>query len=188
MTILPVHWFYRALILRTLLFSISQWRIYRSFKPFKTGHQAVLRLGRLHPSATLVKQFHWLPVDTRIIFKLILLTFKRYQSLLPLCLCDLLKYYIPRRQNLRSGDKKLLLQIPRASRTLGDKSFSAAAPRLWSSLHKHIRQGSTITSFKKTYKLICFPLVNCFRWPHLLFSILLFSFVLFFKICRLSFM
>ena len=86
--------------------------------------KAIFRLGRMHPSATLLKQLHWLPVDTRMIFKLMLLTFIRYHGLCYLMYVIFSSIIFQKRPNLRSGDDKLLLQIPRPSRTLGDKSFS----------------------------------------------------------------
>ena len=117
----------------------------------------VFRLGRRDPSAPLLNELHWLPLGSRIKFKILLLTFKSFHGLLPSYLSDLLTAYIQRRQNLRSGDDGLLLQIPRTTRTLGDKSFSAAAPRLWNSLPLRIRQCTSIATFKKALKTYLFP-------------------------------
>jgi hypothetical protein len=43
----------------------------------------VFRVNRRHPSAPLRNELHWLPVDSRIVFKLMLLTFKSFHDLLP---------------------------------------------------------------------------------------------------------
>ena len=117
----------------------------------------VFRQHRMHPSAPLLKQLHWLPVDSRIIFKLMLLTFKRFHGLLPSYLSDLLPVYVPGRPNLRSGDDGLLLHVPRTHLAAGDKCFSTAAPSIWNSLPIRIRQCTSTTSFKKALKTHLFP-------------------------------
>ena len=48
-----------------------------------------------------LQELHWLPVEQRIIFKLLLMTFKCLNGIAPSYLSDLITMYIPRR-NLRS--------------------------------------------------------------------------------------
>ena len=62
------------------------------------------------------------------------------------------------RHNLRS-DKGIMLHDPTAKfkRTLGDRSFTAAAPKTWNSLPACIRNETNLNNFKcflKTYNLI----------------------------------
>ena len=64
----------------------------------------VFRLDRRQPSAPLLRELHWLPLESRIIFKLMLLTFKSINGLLPSYLSEFLVPYVPSRPNLRSGD------------------------------------------------------------------------------------
>ncbi|XP_072039105.1 uncharacterized protein [Amphiura filiformis] len=117
----------------------------------------VFRLDRRHSSAPLLRELHWLPLESRIVFKLMLLAYKGIHGLLPSYLTEYLIPYVPSRENLRSGDDKLRLAIPRTKRTLGDKAFTAAAPRLWNSLPIHIRQLPSIHRFKKSLKTHLFP-------------------------------
>ena len=117
----------------------------------------IFKSDRRTPSVPLLRKLHWLPIESRIIFKLMLFIFKRFHGLLPLYLTDFVPQYIPNRPNLRSGDDTTLLKVPRTHRVAGDKSFHAAAPRLWNSLPKILRQCNTIDSFKKGLKTHLFP-------------------------------
>ena len=91
--------------------------------------------------------------SARIEFKILLITFKAIHGLAPKYLCDLLTFKSSL-YNLRSSDS-ILLSMPAArSKTLGDRAFMVAAPRLWNSLPKELRAITNVNSFKahiKTY-------------------------------------
>ena len=72
---------------------------------------------------------HWLPVQRRIEFKILLLTFKSLNGLAPPYLAELIQTYTPTRQ-LRSMNE-LLLNVPKSKqKTRGDRAFAVAAPIL----------------------------------------------------------
>ena len=78
----------------------------------------------------ILKELHWLPVEQRITFKVLLLTFKALNNLAPPCLSQLIVPYNPTR-NLRSAGKHLL-EVPSVCRKrYGDRAFSVAAPKHW---------------------------------------------------------
>ena len=54
----------------------------------------------------ILRELHWLPVEQRIIFKVILLTFKSTHDMAPTYLKDLIKPYVPTR-HLRFSTKNL---------------------------------------------------------------------------------
>ena len=116
----------------------------------------VFKCNRMEPSAPLLRKLHWLPVESRTIFKLMLITFKCVHGLQPSYLSDFLSQYIQNRPNLRSEDKFLLTE-PRTKLIAGEKAFYAAAPRLWNSLPTSLRQCSTTDKFKKALKFHLFP-------------------------------
>ena len=101
----------------------------------------------------LLRGLHWLAVKAWIEFKILLITFKAIHGLAPKYLCDLLTFKSSL-YNLRSSDS-ILLSMPAArSKTLGDRAFMVAAPRLWNSLPKELRAITNVNSFKahiKTY-------------------------------------
>ncbi|XP_073709407.1 uncharacterized protein [Misgurnus anguillicaudatus] len=99
-----------------------------------------------------LQQLHWLPVQQRIHYKVLLITYKALNNLAPPYLKDLLQHHRPIR-SLRSADLNLLRPIIKSKhRTLGDRAFAIAAPTLWNSLPIHIRNSDSLTTYKKLLK------------------------------------
>ena len=71
-------------------------------------------------------QLHWLPIEERIVFKILLLTFKCLNGLAPPYLCDLITKYVPRR-NLRSLNGNRLVDVGYKLTRCGLRSFSVAS-------------------------------------------------------------
>ena len=94
---------------------------------------------------------HWLPVVSRIQYKLICLVFRCLSGTAPTYLSSLLSLYKPSR-SLRSQDKHLLV-VPK-SRTVqyGNRSFANTAPVAWNKLPENLRNCSDLTSFKSQLK------------------------------------
>ena len=90
----------------------------------------------------------------RIVFKILLLTYKALNGLAPDYIKDLLKY--DSRRTLRSSNNRLLDE-PRANlKTYGERAFSVAAPRLWNKLPLQIRLSSSEAVFKANLKTYLF--------------------------------
>ena len=106
----------------------------------------------------LLQDLHWLPVKMRIMFKILLLTFKALHQLAPSYLSELITIITPGRYNLRMSNNGLLLSYPRgkSKKTLGDRSFMVAAPTLWNSLPAKIRDIEQLIDFKSNLKTYLF--------------------------------
>ena len=93
----------------------------------------------------LLLQLHWLPICLRIEFKILLITFKALQGSVPKYLIDLISVLKPSRCDLRRNNTGILLSTPKRFQrvTMGDRSFMAAAPRLWNSLPVDFRSACT---------------------------------------------
>ena len=89
-----------------------------------------------------LQELHWLKIQERIEFKILLLTFKAIHGLAPPYLSNLVKYN-------SSGSRDIILFCP--SNT-SSKAFSAAAPKLWNNLPHSIKQLSDIDMFKRMLK------------------------------------
>ncbi|KAL3051684.1 hypothetical protein OYC64_001841 [Pagothenia borchgrevinki] len=100
-----------------------------------------------HITPTLI-HLHWLPVKSRISYKILLLT---YKSLHAQYLSDILHPHAPPR-NLRSSDSGLLTTPRTKLRTFGDRAFSVAAPTLWNALPAEIPNIPTLDAFKRALK------------------------------------
>ena len=94
---------------------------------------------------------HWLPVKSRIEFKILVLVWKALNGIGPSYIRDLLTLYCPARV-LRSCDN-MNLCIPKTRlKTYGDRAFSVAAPKLWNRLPVQIKSSKTLASFKRQLK------------------------------------
>ncbi|CAI5764971.1 Hypothetical predicted protein [Podarcis lilfordi] len=123
---------------------------------------ARLRTGSLpwqhiHP---VLFQLHWLLVEYRVRFKVLVLTFKALHGLGPSYLRDCLSWYAPRR-TLRSifsntlevpGSKEVRLASTRA------RAFSALAPAWWNALSLETRVLRDLISFRRACKTELFCL------------------------------
>ena len=96
----------------------------------------ICNVGRFSHITPTLFSLHWLPIRNRIQFKILLFTYKALNGLAPAYITELLKLKTIPRYNLGSSDDKLLLQHPniRTLATLGDRSFTAASPKLYGTI------------------------------------------------------
>ena len=78
---------------------------------------------------------HWLPVEQRIQYKLLIQVYKALNGLEPEYIADLLQEYVPTR-SLRSAGAHLLIE-PKTTTRWGARAFSKAAPVLWNTAINH---------------------------------------------------
>ena len=90
-----------------------------------------------------LKSLHWLKVDERIQFKVLLLVFKCLHGIAPPYISELIPL-----NNLNST-RQSSYYIPRGS---CDRAFSSAAPKLWNQLPYEIKESKTIENFKRSLK------------------------------------
>ena len=102
-----------------------------------------------------LRDLHWLPVEKRIVFKILLLCYKSLNNNGPDYLKELLLPYKPSR-SLRSTSALLLVEPRTSLITYGDRAFSVAAPRLWNHLPQHIRMCTSVSTFKMSLKTYLF--------------------------------
>ena len=103
-----------------------------------------------HITPTL-QNLHWLPIKSRIKYKILLLTFKCINGSSPKYLSDLIVPYVPTK-SLRSASQNLLVVKKGRTKTYGDRAFSCIAPILWNSLPHSLRSESCIHSFQTKLK------------------------------------
>ena len=99
-----------------------------------------------------LKSLHWLPVEQRVTFKLLLLTFKALHDLAPSYLSELLTWHEPTAYRLRSGQKRILFKPSYRLKTFGFRRFEYAGPHLWNSLPDTLRHETNLDRFKRGLK------------------------------------
>ncbi len=110
----------------------------------------------LTPSLPLLQSLHWLPVKSRIEFKICLLTYKTLKEKQPVYLHSMLAPYIPARP-LRSSQSNHLC-VPRTKTNTGSRAFCCSGPALWNGLPESVRSSATLTTFRKNLKSHLFGL------------------------------
>ena len=101
-----------------------------------------------------MNDLHWLRVPQRIEFKLSVLVYRCLQGKAPSYLADELRRVadIPARQRLRSASTAALdVPMTRCS-TMGDRSFSVAAVRVWNSLPAVVTSAPLLLAFRRMLK------------------------------------
>ena len=93
-----------------------------------------------------LKELHWLKVQERIEFKILLLTYKALNGAAPEYITQLLCY------NNISGSRIPSLQHPKTVRADTDRAFTVCAPKLWNDLPMDIKQCTELEPFKQKLK------------------------------------
>ena len=142
----------------SLLFGLPSTDIDKLQRVQNSAARLVTRVhGRAHIQPIL-RQLHWLPVRKRIVFKIILLTFKIIHGHAPQYLIQLVTIYNPTRTLRSSGN--LLLKRPShktaRTSTYGGRAFAYAAPTLWNRLPSYVRAIDSLNRFKSVLKTYLF--------------------------------
>ena len=94
-------------------------------------------------------------MEQRIIFKILMLTFKALNNLCPSYIRDLLETYKPTRI-LRSSSRNLLVISRSKLKSYGDRAFSVSAPKLWNDIPDIIKCAVDLNAFKRNLKTYLF--------------------------------
>ena len=135
----------------SVLYGLPGYLIERLQKVQNAAARVVTFTGKHEHITPVLYNLHWLPVEQRIMYKLVLLAYKALNGLAPKYISDLISIYVPRR-NLRSANSKQLVQPTYNLRTYGFRTFSHAAPFLWNSLPHEVRFAPSVSSFKSKIK------------------------------------
>lgn len=121
----------------------------------------LMKVRKFEHITPILKSLHWLPVSTRIEYKIILLTHKCIFGQAPSYLKDLINLQLSNRTLRSSGS--MLLQVPFTKLcTMGGRAFCSAAPQLWNHLPVQLRVTQRLDTFKANLKTFLFrKAYNC---------------------------
>ena len=119
----------------SLLYDLPNYQWAKFQRVQNSAARLVYRESKFCHITPLLKKLHWPLITYGIRFKIALLTYKTISGLAPSYITDLISIKTGANYSLRSGNE-LLLNFPlcKPSSTLGDHSFSMAAPHVWNSL------------------------------------------------------
>ena len=120
--------------------------IFINYRVQNAAARLVVQESRFCHITPLLKSLHWLPVKYRIVFKILLTTFKAIHGLAPAHISELISVRdTTGRHNLRSNnDLHLNYSSCKSLATLGDRSFQVAAPKLWNDLPSTLKNITSV--------------------------------------------
>ena len=146
----------------SLLFGLPKFLLQRLQRVLNCAARVVYQSNKYDHITPLLMELHWLPVEQRINFKILLITYKALNGQAPTYLSDLLSYYRPARP-LRSSTQNPLRNPCYNLKNYGGRSFAVAAPRLWNALPMAVKSSNSVDIFKRQLKSHLFPCsyLNC---------------------------
>ena len=107
------------------------------------------------------KDLHWLPIQERINYKIIVTVYKCIHRLAPNYLSSILT---TRDNRLRQKQVCHELNTHSCAKVVGKQAFGTRAPELWNKLPLNIRTIPTLQSFKQTLKTYLFQSAYRLLW------------------------
>jgi hypothetical protein len=138
----------------SLLMNIRKETLFKFQKLQNAAARLVLGKGRRESARSALRELHWLNIDSRIVFKIILLVFKVIRGL---CSDNIKLTFKP--FNGRESDF-LKLNTPTFKTRYGKRIFEYNGSRLWNALPYEMRVVEDIEIFKKNLKTLLFDGTN----------------------------
>ena len=115
----------------------------------------LISLRRKHESVSdVLVDLHWLRVEARIFFKLLILVYKCINNMAPESISDLIDI---------KDVTTCTLAYKHFQSSYARKSFSYIAPKLWNNLPYNLRLCPTLTKFKSQLKYLLFNNFNDYK-------------------------
>ena len=130
-----------------ILIGINQNMMQKLQKVQNAAARLIYKLPKRSPVEQKIRELHWLRVEQRIVYKILLIVYKHYNGISPDYLNKLLK--------TKNGEINKL-ELRYYNGTYGRRAFSYVAPRYWNSLPQDIRTITSVEIFKKKIKHILF--------------------------------
>ena len=131
----------------SLFYGLKKSVIERLQKVQNAAARVVLKLRKRDPIRQEMSNLHWLRITERILFKVIVMTFKCINNMAPVELSSLITFHSVENCTLRY----MFLESVH-----GRRSFRYAAPRLWNALPITIRKLTVLSNFKSKVKHLLF--------------------------------
>ena len=114
----------------------------------------VSRTSKFKHITPVMYELHWLLVEMRIRFKLLLLVYQCAQQTAPTYLCELLHEKKKSKYGICSYELDHLHIPDSGTKTYGDSAFYFSGPRKWNKLSLEIRQSKSVEVFKTKLKTL----------------------------------
>ena len=134
----------------SLLVNLPASQILRLQRVQNNAARLITRTSRHDHITPVLMGLHWLPVASRIHFKVVVLAYHCVNGLAPPYLAELL--YIRTPDGRLCKDYAPTLHQCITMKSIGESAFGTTAPRLWNALPADIRNSKTLIFFRKSLK------------------------------------
>ena len=135
----------------SLIFGLPQRQIRKLQTIQNSAARLVTRTRKYETITPVLRSLHWLPVHSRILFKLLVFAYECFHKIAPSYLTELLTLYQPSR-TLRSSTRGLFVVPPIITKTYGERSFAHASSVLWNALPNSMKNINDLDKFKASLK------------------------------------
>ena len=118
--------------------------IYKLQKLQNAAIRIIFKVCSRHPVSSLFAKLHWLNIEQRIIYKVLLTTYKVVNGLAPEVLKDMV--------SIRNTDTLTLQNNYFNSTKYGKRAFVHYVPRYWNNIPANLRRTCDINAFKTALK------------------------------------
>ena len=138
----------------SLLYGITKTQLVKLQRIQNSAARMITGTRKYDSITPVLKHLHWLPMNERIEFKVLVMVFKALHGSAPSYIQELIKPYTPRR-TLRSASSRTV-EVPVTRTSYGDRSFSKAGAHLWNNLPEDLRSVETLETFRWNLKTFLF--------------------------------
>ena len=132
--------------------------ILRLQKVQNNAARLILGISKREHISPHLASLHWLPIDSRIKYKLACICYNCMSTNSPPYLSDLLTVYTAARQLRSSTDNSVLRRPSVRTVSYGQRAFSYSAPSAWNSLPQQVRSSDKVSTFRSRTKTHLFRL------------------------------
>ena len=141
----------------SLLYGINKKHINRLQVLQNKCARLILKQPTRSHASPLLQSLHWLPIEKRIQFKIIVQAFKAIHLSSPSYLASYFQSRVSKTKYTLRSDLAISLEVPRAKKHAGDRALSVAGPHLWNDLPICVRSIDHLNGFKNSLKSHLFP-------------------------------
>ena len=112
----------------------------------------ILRIAKREHISPHLASLHWLPIDSRIKYKLACICYNSMSTNSPPYLSDLLTVYTASRQLLSCSDNSVLRRPSVRTVSYGQRYFAYSALSAWNALPQQVRSSDSVSTFRSRTK------------------------------------
>lgn len=139
----------------SLLFGVPATQLGRLQRIQNSAARIIYRVSKITPITPILNELHWLPINMRIKYKLLILVFRAVKTGTPAYISNMLQSHTTDRPS--RTQYQFQLQVPKSrTKTFGDRRFGYAAPHLWNTLPAELRSLNSFDEFRRRLKTFLF--------------------------------